>query len=98
MAAGAKGCGRITCRRSGSSRVSSQSQPQIKPILSLDSAASLITTPCGRPWDYGLSFITTVFPNLNDVWICRGRWSTADQRPYKSYGRPSEAGASLVGD
>ena len=69
----AKECGRITCKRSESSRVSLKSQPLIKPILSLDSAASLIATPSGDPWDYGLYFITTLFLNLKEVWISGGR-------------------------
>ena len=70
---GAKECGRITCKRSESSRVSLKSQPLIKPILSLDSAASLIATPSGDLWDYGLYFITTLFLNLKEVWISGGR-------------------------
>jgi cysteine desulfuration protein SufE len=69
----AKECGRITCKRSESSRVSLKSQPLIKPILSLDSAASLIATPSGDLWDYGLYFITTLFLNLKEVWISGGR-------------------------
>jgi hypothetical protein len=94
-----KECGRITCKRSGSSRVSLKSQPLIKPILSLDSAASLITALSGDLWGYGLCFITTLFLNLNEVWISGGaRWSMADLSPYKGYGRPNEAGASLVGN
>jgi hypothetical protein len=42
-----KECGRITCERSESSHFSSKSQPLIKPILSLDSAAPLIATESG---------------------------------------------------
>jgi hypothetical protein len=62
-----KECGRITCKRLGSSPVSLKSQPLIKPILSLDSVASLIATECDELWDYGLLFITTGVPNLGDL-------------------------------
>jgi cysteine desulfuration protein SufE len=68
----AEECGRITCKRLRSSCVSLKSQPLIKPILSLDSAASLIATLSGELWDYGLSFITKAFLNLNEVWISGG--------------------------
>jgi hypothetical protein len=68
-----KECGRITCKRSESSPVSLKSQPLIKPILSLDSAASLNVSLSGDLWDYGLSFMTRVFLNLNEVWISGGR-------------------------
>ena len=69
----AKDCGRIICKRSESPRVSLKSQALIKPILSLDSAASLNAAPSGELWDYGLSFITTVLLNLSDAWISAGR-------------------------
>jgi cysteine desulfuration protein SufE len=69
----AKECGRITCKRSESLRVSLKSQPLIKPILSLDSAASLIATQSGDLWVYSLCLITTLFLNLDEVWISGGR-------------------------
>jgi hypothetical protein len=72
---------------SESSRASLKSQPLIKPILSLDSAAPLIATPSGDLWDYGLCFITTLFSNLDEAWISSAaRWSMADLSPYKGYG------------
>ena len=90
--------GRITRKRLGSSPVSLKSQSLIKPILSLDSLASLIATECGELWDYGLLFITIVALKPWRRWILCVRWSMADWRPYKGYGRLKEAGASLVGD
>jgi hypothetical protein len=81
-----------------SSPVSLKSQPLIKPILSLDSVASLIANECGELWDYGLLFITTVVPSGGDPMNSEDGWSMADLSPYKGYERPTEAGASLVGN
>jgi len=53
----AKECGRIICKRSESPRVSLKSQALIKPILSLDSAASL---NAARPASFGIM----VYPSL----------------------------------
>jgi hypothetical protein len=60
-----KECGRITCKRSESSRVSLKLQPLIKPVLSLDSVASPNCNRGRELWDYGLLFITKVAPNLS---------------------------------
>jgi hypothetical protein len=52
-----KECGRIPCKRSESSHLSLKSQPLIKPILSLDSAASLMPS---HPTCFGIM----VYPSL----------------------------------
>jgi hypothetical protein len=93
-----KECGRITCKRSESSRVSLKLQPLIKPVLSLDSVASLIATGAAS---FGIMVYCSLqrSPRTSAARrILRLRWSTAERRPYKGHGRLKEAGESLVGN